>query len=130
VPQANGTLDRLQEFANLGEGEMSLFIAMLLDTFRGGKHPILNLIGEHGTAKSTLARLFKKAHRPRRGTTRSLPDSVRALFVAVENAHVLAFEKVWKIDRKISDALCQISDGSGFGRRQLYSDVGEIRIQG
>jgi hypothetical protein len=60
----------------------------------------------------------------------SLPESVRDLFVAVANARVLAFDNVSKIDRRISDALCQISDGSGFARRQLFTDVGEIRIQG
>jgi hypothetical protein len=130
MPVNNGKIERLQEFANLDDDGMNLFIAILLDTFRERKHPVLNLTGEHGTAKSTLAKLLKKLTDPEEVTTRSMPDNVRDLFVAVKNARVLCFDNVSKIERRISDALCQISDGSGFGRRQLFSDVGEIRIQG
>jgi hypothetical protein len=43
---------------------------------------------------------------------------------------VRAWDNISKIERSISDALCQLSDGSGFGTRKLRTDDDEFRIQG
>lgn len=130
VPLSGGTIDMLRPFTNLTDNNFALFVAVLLDAFRQGKHPVLNLVGEFGTAKSTLARLFKKLTDPDETDLRSLPATERDMFIAVYNARVRAWDNVSKIDRKISDALCQLSDGSGFGTRTLYTDTNETRIQG
>jgi hypothetical protein len=61
---------------------------------------------------------------------RSLPGTLREIFVAVHNARVRAWDNVSKIERNISDALCQLSDGSGFGTRKVYTDDDEFRVQG
>jgi putative DNA primase/helicase len=107
-----------------------LFVAVLLDAFRSGKYPILNLVGEFGTAKSTLAKMFKQLVDPDETELRSLPGNLHDVFIAVHNARVRAWDNVSKIERTISDALCQLSDGSGFGTRKLYTDDDEFRIQG
>ncbi|MHC2530585.1 hypothetical protein [Bradyrhizobium diazoefficiens] len=130
VPQHGGGLDKLREFVNLNDSDFVLFVAVLLDAFRSGKHPILNLVGEFGAAKSTLAKLFKQLIDPDETELRSLPGTTREIFVAVNNARVRAWDNVSKIDRAISDALCQLSDGSGFGTRKLYTDEDEFRVQG
>jgi hypothetical protein len=130
VPQRGGNIEMLRGFTNLSDGEFVLFVAVLLDAFRSGKHPILNLVGEHGTAKSTLAKMFKKLVDPDETELRGLPSSIREIFIAVQNARVRAWDNVSKITPTISDALCQLSDGSGFGTRKLYTDDDEIRVQG
>jgi hypothetical protein len=130
VPQHGGSIDKLREFTNLNESDFVLFVAVLLDSFRSGKHPILNLVGEFGTAKSTLAKMFKQLVDPDETELRSLPSTLREIFVAVHNARVRAWDNVSKIERNISDALCQLSDGSGFGTRKLYTDDDEFRVQG
>jgi hypothetical protein len=130
VPQSGGNIDMLREFVNLSDGNFVLFVAVLLDAFRSGKHPILNLVGEFGAAKSTLAKLFKLLVDPDETELRSLPNALREIFVAVHNARVRAWDNVSKIERLISDALCQLSDGSGFGTRKLYTDEDEFRVQG
>ncbi|MFL5239662.1 MAG: hypothetical protein ACJ8EL_19125 [Rhizomicrobium sp.] len=130
VPQRGGSSDMLREFVNLTNNDFVLFVAVLLDAFRSGKHPILNIVGEFGTAKSTLARLFKKLVDPDETELRSLPDTTRDMFIAANNARVLAWDNVSKIAPRISDALCQLSDGSGFGTRKLYTDDSEARFQG
>jgi hypothetical protein len=130
VPQRGGNIDRLRKFVNLTDSDFILFVAVLLDAFRLGKHPILNLVGEHGTAKSTLAKIFKLLVDPDETELRSLPGTVRDIFIAVNSARVRAWDNVSKIERATSDALCQLSDGSGFGIRRLYTDDDEFRVQG
>ena len=130
TPQPGGRIDMLREFVNLSDSDFVLFVAVLLDAFRSGKHPILNLVGEFATAKSTLAKIFKKLVDPDETELRGLPGSLRDMFIAVSNTRVRAWDNVSRIEQKISDALCQLSDGSGFGTRKLYTDEEEFRIQG
>jgi hypothetical protein len=130
VPLAGGNINTLKEFVNLSDKDFVLFVAVLLDAFRSGKHPILNLVGEFATAKSTLAKIFKKLVDPDETELRSLPGTTRDIFIAVQNARVRAWDNVSKIEQTISDALCQLSDGSGFGTRKLYTDGDEFRVQG
>jgi hypothetical protein len=118
MPQHGGNIDKLREFVNLNESNFILFVAVLLDAFRSGKHPILELVGDFGSAKSTLAKIFKRLIDPDETELRTLPGTLRDIFIAVHNARVRAWDNVSKIDRTISDALCQLSDGSGFGTRQ------------
>jgi hypothetical protein len=67
---------------------------------------------------------------PNKADARSLPTSVEDLFVAAYNAHVLAFDNISRIGDTISDALCQISSGAGFGRRARYTDSSEFVVSG
>jgi hypothetical protein len=130
VPQRGGSIDMLRKFVNLSDGDFVLLVAVLLDAFRSGKHPILNLVGEHATAKSTLAKVFKMLLDPDETELRSLPGTKRDLFISVGNARVRAWDNISKIDQEISNALCQLSDGSGFGIRRLYTDGDEFTVQG
>ena len=130
APQRGGSINMLREFVNLDYSGFVLFVAVLLDAFRSGKHPILNLVGQFATAKSTLAKMFKRLTDPDETELRSLPGTLREIFIAVHNARVRAWDNISKIERSISDALCQLSDGSGFGTRKLYTDDDEFRIQG
>jgi hypothetical protein len=61
VPQHGGNIEMLRQFTNLNTSNFVLFVAALLDAFRSGKHPILNLVGEFGTAKSTLAKHLRSS---------------------------------------------------------------------
>jgi hypothetical protein len=42
----------------------------------------------------------------------------------------MAFDNVSKISAAISDALCQIASGSGFGTRKMFSDTAQTLISG
>ena len=53
---------------------------------------------------------------------RSLPRDERDLVVAARNQHVLAFDNVSGLRPWLSDALCRIASGAGFGTRELYTD--------
>jgi len=130
VPERGGSIELLRPFTNLTDNDFRLFVPVLLDAFRQGRHPILNLVGEHATAKSTLAKIFKKLVDPDGTELRGLPNTVEDMFVAVDNARVRAWDNISKITPTISNALCQLSDGSGFGRRKRYTDSDEYSVQG
>jgi hypothetical protein len=130
VPVPGGSVDLLKKFVNLTDGDFVLFVCVMLDAFRSGKHPVLNLVGEFATAKSTLAKMFKRLVDPDKTELRSLPGTLRDMFIAVNSARVRAWDNISKIERAISDALCELSDGSGFGTRKLYSDDDEFTVQG
>jgi hypothetical protein len=52
------------------------------------------------------------------------------LFVSMNNGYCLGFDNLSTITQPISDALCQIATGSGYGTRRLYSDSREFLVSG
>jgi hypothetical protein len=131
LPQRAGSIRQLRGFVNLNDNDFVLLVAVLLDGLRPGKpHPVLYLAGEEGTAKSTLAKIVRRLIDPNSTPLRALPGNVRDLFVCVHNSYALSFDNISKIALKISDALCQVSSGSGFGTRKLFTDNGEFLVSG
>ena len=56
---------------------------------------------------------------------RAAPSNERDLVISAENAHVLCFDNVSGVSDAMSDALCRLATGGGFGTRQLYTGRGE-----
>jgi hypothetical protein len=61
---------------------------------------------------------------------RTLPGTARDLFINADGAQMLAFDNVSAIPAPISDALCQLATGSGFGTRKLYTDSDQVMVGG
>jgi len=57
---------------------------------------------------------------------RTMPTSERDLAVAAANDWVLAFDNISYVKENMSNALCRLSTGAGFGTRALYTDDEEI----
>ena len=91
-------------------------------------HPVLYLVGEEGSAKTTAANIARALTDPSSLPLRNLPTSKDNLFVGSDNARVLAFDNVSMIGANISDALCQIVSGSGYAKRKLYTDNAQIMM--
>jgi hypothetical protein len=142
VPERGGSIEALRAFVNLpkpGKGkpdEFVLYVAALLNAFRVGENPILNFIGDYGSAKSTAAIVVEQLVDPheRRPTAnavlRKLPDLTRDLFIAAMDARVLPTDNISGLSQKMSDALCQVSDGSALVIRRLYTDGDQFRAHG
>ena len=61
----------------------------------------------------------------------TLPREPRVyLFVDVNGSAVLSYDNVGSIVKQISDALCQVTSGTGFKKRRLYSDLDQIFVAG
>ena len=98
---------------------MAWLLAALRDT---GPYPLLVLSGEQGSAKSTAARLLRSLVDPARPPTRGMPRNEWDLVIAAKWRHVLVFDNLSGMPTWLSDVLCRITTGAGFGTRTLFTD--------
>jgi hypothetical protein len=66
---------------------------------------------------------------PHETLLRGAPKEERDLMIAAGNNGVLGFDNLSHIPDWLSDGLCRIATGAGFGTRQLYSDDEEVYIK-
>jgi hypothetical protein len=123
-PCEGGSFDELWEFVNVQKKTDRIILASwLLGAFQYGEpFSALVLVGEQGTAKSTLARMLRKLIDPNKAELRAQPREERDLSIAAKNGWMIAFDNVSRLPPWLSDALCRLATGGGFGTRELYSD--------
>lgn len=128
LPLADGSLDPLRDLLNLQqETDWQLVVGWLLGALRPvGPYPILILQGEHGTAKSTVAKILKYLIDPSSSLLRTAPRNEEDLLIAARHTHVLAFDNLSGLQPWMSDALCRLATGGGLGTREFYSNTEEI----
>ena len=117
----------LRTFLNISaEGDFVLIVCWLLACLRGKPpFPLLVLMGEQGSAKSTLAKFLRRLVDPNDAPLRALPKNERDLFISASNGYLLAYDNLSGLQAAMSDLLCTLSTGGGFSTRQLYTDEGE-----
>lgn len=132
-PERDGTIEALRPFLNVAtDADFAMTIAWLLAAMRPqGPYTVLNLYGEHGSAKSYLiGRILRPFVDPHTVPTTRLPSSGRDLFIAAHNTHVLMFANVSSISDAMSDDLCRLSTGEGARTRSLFTDTEEALFGG
>lgn len=129
-PVPNGCLKPLWNLTNIPEEDRPLVLGWMLDAYRPNTpYPVLELIGEQGSAKSTTQETIRSFIDPNKVMLRALPSSVEDVYVAAGNNHVVSLENVSGIWPGLSDALCTISTGGGQAGRQLYTNDEENIIE-
>lgn len=127
VPAAGGSIDDLRPFVNADSDNFKLITAWLVAAFRNhGPYPVLAIHGEPGSAKSTMTRVLRDLIDPNHATLRTLPKNDEDLPIAAQNGWVLAFDNVSVIQPWLSDLLCRIATGGGFGKRARFTDASEV----
>jgi hypothetical protein len=127
VPVRGGTVDQLRRFVNVRDDDQDsqwrLFISCLIAAFRPiGPYPILALNGEHGSAKSTTAKIHRRLIDPNKSVTRATPRDERDLAIAATNGAVISLDNLSTVSDWLSDTLCRVSTGLGFSTRTLYEN--------
>src|SRR5215207_1761873 len=122
----------LRRFFNVSDEEnLRLLVAWLLQALRPrGPFPVLLLQGEQGSAKSTAERLLRALVDPSVAPLRTTPRNERDLYIAATNAWVIALDNISNLQPWLSDALCRLSTGGGFGTRTLYENREEELFDG
>jgi len=125
-PARGGSLRDVDGFTTLAGDALTLVKGFMLGCLRErGPFPILALIGEQGSGKTTLSRLLKRTVDPSKAATRCLPRDERDLMIAAEGQHILALDNLSFVDEQMSDALCRLATGGGLSTRTLYTDRDE-----
>jgi hypothetical protein len=128
VPVRGSSVQELYSLLNLpSERDFVLVTAWLLGTLMPCRaHPILLIRGSHGSCKTQTTAFLKSLVDPSSCFYRALPKNPEDLQIAAMNAHVLAFDNISSVPDWLSDALCRLATGSGYGTRQRYTDRGEV----
>jgi putative DNA primase/helicase len=130
-PSRDGDLNLLRAFVNVvSEDDWHLLVAWLVNTVREGRpFPLLNLHGEHGSAKTTATRVLRAVVDPvSEPEVRATPRSNDDLMIAAANSWVVAYDNLSHLEPWLSDALCRLATGGGLGKRMLYTDDDEITL--
>jgi hypothetical protein len=124
IPEKGGRISALRKYLNVSsDDDFALAVFWLVAALRPqGPYPVLGLSGEHGSAKSTFARVVRALVDPNCLAIRGPPHDERDLFIAAGNSHVLAFDNLSDIQPWLSDALCVLSTDGAFGTRKLWTD--------
>ncbi len=128
-PVRGGTIEGLRAFINVSEDDAwRLVVGWLLAALRpqGGPFPVLALHGEQGSAKSTATRALRALVDPNVAALRAEPREPRDLMITATNGWIIALDNLSRLPVWLSDAICRLSTGGGFGTRELYSDGDEV----
>jgi hypothetical protein len=128
VPESGGSLLELRRLINIGnDANWALLLGWLVAALRPrGPYPVLVVYGEQGTAKSTLVRILRALVDPNKADLRAEPRDTHDLAIAAANGWVVALDNISLIKGWLSDALCRLSTGGGFGTRELFTDRDEV----
>jgi putative DNA primase/helicase len=121
-----GDIQLLRPFVNLDEDDYRLFLTCVIAAFRFGRPtPILLVTGEHGSGKTTLARIFRKLVDPSTAPVQTASTNERDLQIAAANSWIVNIDNQSKLSDALSDSLCRLATGSGLRTRTLYTDSDE-----
>jgi len=126
--QENGDARLILKYINITNVEQQLLLLIYLVScfLPDFPHPILVIFGSQGSAKSTLSKLLRRIVDPSQIEVASMPDNHKELVQALAHHTFLFFDNVSYISESASDTLCKAITGSGFVKRELYSDDDDI----
>ncbi len=129
VPEA-GNLDDLEPFLPVvSETHRRLLVGYLVAALNPvPPHFILVLQGEHGSGKTTLARMLSALIHPAALDVRHRAKSDEDLLISARREPLLIEDNLSRINNSRSDTLCGLATGTGFAKRRLYTGLEEDRF--
>jgi hypothetical protein len=129
IPQRGGSLDLLDKYLNMKPDQCKLLKAYLISCFIPGyPHPILQLDGENGSAKTTVSKIIKSLIDPNKTGLQDMSTKKDNLTQNLDHNYFPAFDNVSEIKPDVSDMLCRAVTGEGIEVRKLYTN-GESYIR-
>ncbi|MHB9089952.1 MAG: DNA polymerase, partial [Chloroflexota bacterium] len=127
LPQRAAGVEALWRFLNVSEQDRIIMLAYLLGCLCDrGPYPVLALLGEQGSAKSTTARVVKSLIDPSKAPLRGQPKNAEDLIIAATNSWLVSYDNLSSIPVWLSDALCRLATGGGLSTRRFFTNAEEI----
>ena len=128
TPVSDGDMKAILKHVNItDQRHQLLFMVYIISCFIPGfPHPVPNIYGRPGSAKSAMSKLLKKLIDPSQIEVVSLPTDLAQLAQTVAHHWFLCFDNISYMSEATSDMLCKVVTGSGFSKRELYSDDEDI----
>lgn len=122
-PERGGDIGLLWQHTNIPGNRRVIVLTWLLDSFRPDTpFPVLELVGEQGSAKSTTQSVLRSLVDPNKVMLRGRPKTVEDIFVAAANNWLVSYENLSGLTAEQQDAFCTLATGGGFASRQLYTN--------
>ena len=130
LPSAMVGVERLRRLIGLDpHPEMwNLVLGWLVTALRSNiPRPVLALVGEQGSAKTTTARMLVGLVDPSPAAVRSAPRNDRDWHTVAAGSAVVALDNLSGVPDWLSDLICRAVTGEAYPRRRLYTD-GDIVV--
>ncbi|GAA2015430.1 hypothetical protein [Brevibacterium samyangense] len=126
TPKRGGNLNELWSILNVAENDRPLVLAWLVSALGDPTipHPVLALLGEQGTGKSSASRTVVNLVDPSPVPLRKAPKDAEGWVTAAASSWVVGLDNLSDVKDWLSDSLCRAATGDGDVRRQLYTDGG------
>lgn len=125
-PVENGDFSIFWQVCNIPVQTQLLVLTWLIETLRPDTpYPVLEIIGEQGSAKSTTQTMLRRLIDPNSCDLRGAPKQVDDLFIAAGTNHLVSYENISHLSSQMQDALCVVATGGGHAKRKLFSDADE-----
>jgi hypothetical protein len=130
-PLPDGSVELLFDLLNLADDDQRLLVAAW-ETWAmmpGEVHPILALVGEKGSAKTTTEQILRGAIDPSVMATVNAPRTTMELTQVLDQHAVLALDNVSQLTQAEVDLLCQAATGGAATKRRLRTDDEAVIFQ-
>jgi len=130
-PVHGGDIQRVFDFLNVkNNDDRILVLAWLVTAFIPDfPHPVLNLHGSQGSAKSNSCRILKALIDPGIRLVESMQKDETDLVRKIHNSWFVVFDNLHNLQQWQSDTLSRAVTGDGFSTRSLYTDNDEFILQ-
>jgi hypothetical protein len=127
-PIKGGSIEPLLDFMNIKDEKQKRLLTVCVISYfiPGYAHPVINIYGSHGSAKSTLFKIIKRLVDPSKINVSSFPQGEDSLVLMLAHHWCILFDNISYLSGQISDMLCKAVTGAGFSKRELYSDDSDI----
>jgi hypothetical protein len=132
-PARGGDPWQIMDFINLKcEEDRLLFMVDVGTSFVPDiPHPIIHSYGDQGSAKTTKFKIIVSLVDPSMEELIMFPRDINELSQRLYHHWVCCFDNLSSLPEWVSDVLSRAVTGTGFGKRELFSDEGDVifRIQ-
>lgn len=123
IPLAGGSVNDIRRLVNVEEDDLPLLLALMVGALHPqGPYAVGQIVGEKGTAKTSLSRFIHDFVDPHIAVGNVLPDNAKDLLVVAKSRWLLSFDNISSLKKTTSDLLAMLVTGSAISTRKLFSD--------